>query len=100
MNNPVIQSSTPRSLTSTPDSFSEDAWNLILNSEGEARKWRHEYLDVEHILQVLFTYENYKNIVNALPINSSDLLDTLEDFLANIEISNSEDIFIGEDLMG
>ncbi len=98
MNNQIIQSSAPRSLTATPDSFSEDAWNLLLNSEEEARKWRHEYLDVEHILQVIFTYQEYNNIVNALPINKSDLLDTLEDYLANIEPSKSENIFIGEDL--
>ncbi len=98
MNNQVIQSSAPRSLTASPDSFSDDAWNLLLNSEEEARKWRHEYLDVEHILQVIFTYEIYRNIINALPINSSDLLDTLEDFLADIDISNAGEIFIGEDL--
>ncbi len=88
----------PRSLTSAPERFSDDAWNLLLNSEIEARKWRHQYLDVEHILQVLFTDESYRNLVNALPTNNSKLLDTLEDFLANIDLSTTEQLFIGEDL--
>ena len=59
MNNQIIQSSTPRSLTTTPDRFSEGAWNLLLQSEKEAQRWRHEYLDIEHVLQVLFTDEKY-----------------------------------------
>ena len=64
----------PKSLTKTPDQFSEDAWDLLLASEKEARKWRHEYLDVEHMLQVLITDEKYIKIVNALPINNDELL--------------------------
>ncbi len=98
MSNQIIQSPAPKSLTATPDSFSQNAWELLLQSEEEARKWRHQYLDVEHILQVIFTYSSYRNIVNALPINNSDLLDSLEEFLADIETTNSEEIFIGEDL--
>ena len=50
----------PKSLTKNPDRFSEDAWDLLLASEDEARKWRHEYLDVEHILHVLFTGNKFK----------------------------------------
>ena len=89
MNNQIIKSSsTQRSLTSTPDRFSEDAWNLILKSETEARKWRHEYLDVEHILQVLFTDRAFKSFVQALPINHADLLDRLEGFLSNQQINH------------
>ena len=54
---------TTESLTKTPDRFSDDAWYLLLVSEKEAIKWRHEYLDVEHMLQVLFTDKKYKSIV-------------------------------------
>ncbi|KGG16729.1 MULTISPECIES: ATP-dependent Clp protease ATP-binding subunit [unclassified Prochlorococcus] len=87
-----------QSLTSNPDHFSEDAWNLLLASEIEARRWRHEYLDIEHILQILFSEEKYRNIIQAIPINDSDLLDKLEGFLAGIETTDSDQLFIGEDL--
>ncbi len=87
-----------RSLTASPDNFSDDAWNLILESENEAKKWRHEYLDIEHLLWVLFCNEKYKDIVNALPISKQGLLDELEEFLATINSSNLDQIFIGEDL--
>ncbi|AAP99279.1 MULTISPECIES: ATP-dependent Clp protease ATP-binding subunit [Prochlorococcus] len=87
-----------QSLTTSPDSFSDEAWLLLLEGESEARRWRHEYLDTEHIIQVLFSNRKYANIVNALPIDNVEVLDELEGFLANIELSNSEQLFIGEDL--
>ena len=86
------------SLTSTPDRFSDDAWNLLLSGEQEARRWKHEYFDVEHLLQVLFNNENYRDLVQALPVNDLELLDKLEEFLANIQSCNSLELFIGEDL--
>jgi len=42
------------SLTSEPDSFSDEAWSLLLIAEQSARRWRHQNLDVEHLIQVLF----------------------------------------------
>ncbi len=87
-----------QSLTSTPDRFSDDAWNLLVSGEEEARRWKHEYFDIEHLLQVLFNDEKYRDLVDSLPINNLELLDKLEDFLANIKSSNSLELFIGEDL--
>ena len=40
------------SLTAEPDRFSELAWELLLASQEQARRWRHEQMDVEHLLQV------------------------------------------------
>ncbi len=87
-----------KSLTSKPELFSDYAWELLLESENEARRWRHEYLDVEHLLQVLFTDQNYRRFIDPLPINHSIILDSLEGFLANLPITNVENLFIGEDL--
>ena len=70
----------------------------VAASEEEARKWRHNYLDVEHFLQVLFSNEKYQDIVNSLTINKLKFLDELEVFLASIEQSNNRQLFIGEDL--
>tara|TARA_Y100001968_G_scaffold205801_1_gene188998 strand:- start:2781 stop:5525 length:2745 start_codon:yes stop_codon:yes gene_type:complete len=86
------------SLTTNPDRFSDEAWNLLLEGEETAKRWRHENLDVEHLLQVLFTDQAYKKFVDILPINQSILLENLENFLANIPIGNRENLFIGEDL--
>ncbi len=86
------------SLTSSPDRFSDDAWNLLISGEQEARRWKHEYFDIEHILQVLFNDENYRDVIDALPINKLELLDNLEEFLATTEACNSLELFIGEDL--
>ena len=44
-----------QSLTNNPDAFSNEAWSVLLEAESEALRWKHEYLDVEHILQVLLT---------------------------------------------
>ena len=44
------------SLTSEPDSFSDEAWNLLLVAEQSARRWRHQNLDVEHIIQFFIVY--------------------------------------------
>ncbi len=93
-----LESYIPRSLTTSPERFSDEAWNLLIESEEEARRWRHEYLDIEHILRVLFANQEYKDIVNALPISKFEFLDELEDFLATIDQSNLDQLFIGEDL--
>ncbi len=86
------------SLTSDPDLFSDNSWNLLLNSQDIAQRWRHGVLDVEHLIHVLFTDRSYKKIIETLPINHSGFLDKLEGFLAEQPISRGEELFIGEDL--
>ncbi len=86
------------SLTTDPDRFSNDSWNLLLSAQDVARRWRHRDLDVEHILQVLFSDRAYNRFINKLPINSSELLDQVEDFLAEQPISSDEELFIGDEL--
>ena len=41
------------SLTTDPDRFSEQAWELLLASQDVARRWRHGSMDVEHLLLTL-----------------------------------------------
>ncbi len=85
-------------LTAYPDYFSDDAWNLLLAGQDIARQWRHSRLDVEHLLQVLFTDISYQELVSALPIDIQNLLDNLECFLADQPTSRAEELFVGEDL--
>ncbi len=87
-----------RTLTSEPDSFSDEAWNLLLTAEQSARRWRHQNLDVEHLIQVLFRDHKFQKYTNPLPINREEINEALENFLAELPINNQQDLFIGEDL--
>ncbi len=86
------------SLTTEPDSFSDEAWSLLLIAEESARRWRHQNLDVEHLIQVLFRNKKFQKYTNSLPINHEELNEILENFIAELPISNQSDLFIGEDL--
>ena len=86
------------SLTQEPDRFSDAAWDLLLSGQDVARRWRHDQLDVEHLIQVLFTDPAFRRWVEPLPIQSDALLDRLEDVLADQPSARVDDLFIGEDL--
>ena len=65
------------SLTHEPDRFSDAAWDLLLSGQDVARRWRHEQLDVEHLIQVLFTDSACRRLVERLPLPIDALLDRL-----------------------
>ena len=88
----------PASLTAEPDRFSDDAWELLLAGQDLARRWRHGELDVEHLLQVLFSDRRYGELVGALSLDPEDLLDRLEGFLADQPMARGDELFIGDDL--
>ena len=73
----------PASLTTVPDRFSDAAWDLLLASQEQARRWRHGEMNVEHLLQVLLNDERYAAWVDPLPLDASRLLDQLDDFCAD-----------------
>ena len=87
-----------QSLTQDPNRFSDEAWNLLLGGEDAAKRWRHGNLDVEHLIEVLFTNNTYKKFIDVLSLNHSNLLENLEEFLADLPITKSKNLFIGEDL--
>lgn len=86
------------SLTTEPDSFSDEAWSLLLIAEQSARRWRHQNLDVEHLIQVLFRNKKFQKYTDSLPVNHEEINDILENFIAELPINNQSDLFIGEDL--
>ena len=86
------------SLTHDPDRFSDAAWDLLLSAQDVAGRWRHEQLDVEHLIQVLFTDPVARTWVEGLPLVVDELLDRLEDVLADQPSGRGTDLFIGEDL--
>lgn len=86
------------SLTHEPDRFSDAAWDLLLSGQDVARRWRHEQLDVEHLIQVLFTDPASRRLVERLPLPIDALLDRLEDVLADQPSGRGDELFIGDDL--
>ena len=86
------------SLTTEPDSFSDEAWSLLLIAEQSARRWRHQNLDVEHLIQVLFRNKKFHKYTNSLPVNHDEINEILENFIAEVPINNQSELFIGEDL--
>ena len=86
------------SLTTEPDRFSDAAWDLLLASQEQARRWRHGEMDVEHLLQVLFSDARYGGWIDPLPLDPEALLDQLDDFCAEQPTSSGRDLFVGEAL--
>jgi len=89
---------TTGSLTSEPDRFSEAAWDLLLASQDQARRWRHGQMDVEHLLQTLLQDARFAAWVDPLPIDPERLLDRLEGFCAEQPSSPGDDLYIGDAL--
>ena len=46
-------------LTSNPELFSDNSWNLILLGEETAKKWDHSEFNIEHIIHTLFHQANF-----------------------------------------
>ena len=88
----------PASLTVEPDRFSDDAWELLLSAQDCARRWRHGDLDVEHLIQALFTDPRFQAEVDPLALPRDQLLDQLEGFLAEQPMARADELFVGEDL--
>ena len=91
-------SRTNGSLTTEPDSFSDEAWNLLLLAEQSARRWRHQNMDVEHLIEVLFTNKKFQKFTDPLPVNHEEINEILENFLAELPINSKQELFVGEDL--
>jgi hypothetical protein len=88
----------PASLTSDPDRFSDDAWELLLSSQDQARRWRHGTMDVEHLLLTLLQEPRFAPWVEPLPLDSGRLLDRLESFCADQPSAPAGSLFIGDAL--
>ncbi|MEY4358654.1 MAG: hypothetical protein RLZZ631_140, partial [Cyanobacteriota bacterium] len=88
----------PDTLTAEPDRFSDAAWDLLLASQEQARRWRHGEMDVEHLLQALFSDARYASWIDPLPLDPEALLDQLDDVCAEQPTSGARELFIGESL--
>ena len=88
----------PSSLTSDPDRFSDDAWELLLAAQDTARRWRHGAMDVEHLLQALLLERRFGRWLDRLPLDPDRLLDRLESFCADQPGGSGSELYIGDAL--
>jgi ATP-dependent Clp protease ATP-binding subunit ClpB len=88
----------PASLTGTPERFSDAAWDLLIASQEQARRWRHGAMDVEHLLLALLLDGRFAAWVDRLPLDEERLLDRLEAFCADQPSSSDPVLYIGEAL--
>jgi ATP-dependent Clp protease ATP-binding subunit ClpA len=86
------------SLTGTPERFSDSAWDLLLASQGQARRWRHGAMDVEHLVLALLVESRFAPWVERLPVDEDRLLDRLEAFCADQPSSADSTLYIGDAL--
>ena len=86
------------SLTGQPERFSDDAWDLLLATQDTARRWRHESMDVEHLLQTLLLDRRFDRRLAPLRLDRDRLLDRLEAFCADQPTARGTDLFIGDAL--
>ncbi|MEA5442998.1 ATP-dependent Clp protease ATP-binding subunit [Cyanobium gracile] len=89
---------TPASLTSDPDRFSDAAWDLLIASQEQARRWRHGAMDVEHLLLTLLLNRRFATWVAPLPLDEDRLLDRLETFCADQPGGDGGTLYIGDAL--
>ena len=88
----------PASLTSDPDRFSDSAWDLLIASQEQARRWRHGAMDVEHLLLTLLLNRRFASWVDPLPLDEDRLLDRLEAFCAEQPDGGGGTLYIGDAL--
>ena len=88
----------PASLTGDPDRFSDAAWDLLIASQEQARRWRHGAMDVEHLLLTLLLNRRFSSWVTPLPLDEDRLLDRLESFCAEQPGGDGGTLYIGDAL--
>jgi ATP-dependent Clp protease ATP-binding subunit ClpA len=86
------------SLTSDPDRFSDAAWDLLIASQEQAKRWRHGAMDVEHLLLTLLLNRRFATWVAPLPLDEDRLLDRLESFCAEQPGGDGGTLYIGDAL--
>ena len=86
------------SLTADPERFSDTAWDLLIASQDQARRWRHGSMDVEHLLLALLLDRRFATWSESLPIDEDRLLDRLEAFCADQPPARDETLYVGEAL--
>jgi len=86
------------SLTREPERFSDLAWDLLLDAEERARRWRHAEMDVEHLFQALLQDSRCRDLLQRLDLDGDRLLDALDDVCSANPPRPGRELYVGDAL--
>ncbi|MCL1471481.1 ATP-dependent chaperone ClpB [Argonema antarcticum] len=81
--------------------FTEKAWEAIVKSQEVARRYQHQYLEVEHLAIALLEQDGLAHrILNRAGVDSARLVSQLESYAKaqTRVVAKSEDIYLGKSL--
>lgn len=87
-----------------PDKFTAKAWDAIVEAQDVARRFKHQYMEVEHVLIALIDQEEdglAHKILDKAKLDSDLLLDELETFAqrqARVRAATDNNLYLGQSL--
>jgi ATP-dependent Clp protease ATP-binding subunit ClpB len=87
-----------------PDKFTDEAWNAIVEAQDVARRFKHQYMEVEHVIIALLDQEEEgraHQILEKAKLDVDLLLDELETFSkrqARIRAGADNNLYLGQGL--
>ncbi|MGL5510880.1 MAG: Clp protease N-terminal domain-containing protein, partial [Microcoleaceae cyanobacterium] len=83
-----------------PNKFTEQAWSAIVKSQDVARRYLHQYLEVEHLILALLAEEGIADkILLKAGIEPSQLEEQLDAFAKRQpKVGNASDLYLGRSL--
>lgn len=87
-----------------PDKFTTKAWEAIFEAQDVARRFKHQYLEVEHVLIALLDQEEDglpHKILEKVKLDPDLLLDELEKFAqrqAKVRVAVDSNLYLGQSL--
>ena len=87
-----------------PDKFTDKAWDAIVEAQGVARRFKHQYLEVEHVMIALLDQEEdglAHRILAKAKLDTDLILDELETFAqrqARVRAAMDSNLYLGQSL--
>ncbi|WP_008312214.1 ATP-dependent chaperone ClpB [Leptolyngbya sp. PCC 6406] len=86
-----------------PDKFTTKAWDAIVEAQAVARRYKHQYMEVEHVLIALLEQEEGlgHNILQKTKLAPETLLKDLEAFTqrqARVRVATDNNLYLGQSL--
>ncbi|MGF1568896.1 MAG: ATP-dependent chaperone ClpB [Nodosilinea sp.] len=87
-----------------PDKFTAKAWDAIVEAQDVARRFNHQYLEVEHVIMALLDQEEdglAHDVLTQARLDSDLILDELETFAkrqARVRTAADKNLYLGQSL--
>jgi ATP-dependent Clp protease ATP-binding subunit ClpB len=87
-----------------PDKFTDKAWDAIVEAQDVARRFKHQYLEVEHVIIAMLDQEEdglAHKILAKAKLDTDLILDELETFAqrqAKVRVAMDNNLYLGQSL--